>query len=71
MNEEQFINPQNYPVLHAILWDRRHLTRMPVKEALSMYELRWDYVDESRMPEHEKLFLKELIQVVGKGKFHV
>lgn len=71
IQKSEYINPQDYPILHAILWDRRHLARMTGEEALGMYELRWDYVDETRMPEYEKLFLKELIQTVGNGKFHV
>lgn len=70
LQKKIYINPQEYPMLHAILWDRRHLVQLSPEEALAMYELRWDYIDMDRMPEYEKTFVKKLIQTVGRGKFH-
>jgi len=70
MNMNDYINPQDYPELYKIMWDRRHLSQITLLEALKMYEYRWEYVFPENMTNEERDFLNMLIKTVGNGNFY-
>lgn len=65
------IKISDYPQLSFIAWNRRKDILVTEKEALSLYEANWRWVDEKKLTLEEKQLIEMLVQKVGSGVLNV
>jgi hypothetical protein len=62
------IEISKYPQLKSITWDLKDSSITP-KDAFSIYERRWSYVNEGEIQPNEQQIIKLLTKSIGKGFF--
>lgn len=62
------IEISKYPRLKSITWDLKDSCITP-KDAFSIYERRWSYVNKSEIQPNEQQLIKLLTKRIGKGFF--
>ena len=67
--EPEGVNPQEYPQLRRLIWDRIDATFLTMREAFGYYESSWRFVDEENMDAQERNLLEYLIVKEGRGVF--
>lgn len=50
---------KNFPELASLCWNR-HTPQIAESLALQLYETNWPFVDQKKMPTHEKEFVRHL-----------
>ncbi len=65
------IKISDYPQLSFITWNRRKDILVTEKEALSLYEANWRWIDEKNLTPEEKQLIEMLVQKVGSGVLNV
>jgi hypothetical protein len=63
------INPDDFPQLRAVTWNRQGVLLQP-EEALALYERNWRHVDQKNLETGERTLIEELVRTVGHGVFH-
>ena len=65
------IKLSDYPQLSFIAWNRRNDILVTEKEALSLYEANWRWIEEELLTESEIALIEELVKNVGSGILNV
>ncbi|MBM3394391.1 MAG: hypothetical protein FJY37_07135 [Betaproteobacteria bacterium] len=60
------INANDYPNLALLCWNRADRW-VEEREALALYERNWRFVDQQRMPAHERALVDRLVEQHGNG----
>lgn len=63
------IRLDEYPQLRLIAWHIPHAQTVSAKDALSLYERNWRYVDQADLQPHEKALIDRLVLELGNGAF--
>ena len=59
------------PQLQMFLWNRKNIIELEDKEALSLYEANWRFIEPEKMTPEERDVLDQLIYTVGNGVLNV
>ena len=59
----------DYPALRDIAWNRTD-EYIPAREAFSLYERNWRFVDPEKLEERERALIQRLAQRYGAGVIH-
>lgn len=57
--------------LQILLWNRKDTVELEDKEALSLYEANWRFIEPEKMTVEERMVLDQLIHTVGNGVLNV
>lgn len=57
----------DYPQLRAVCWSRRVGDTCTEREALSLYERQWRFVDAEALMPKERAFIDHLVKTYGNG----
>lgn len=68
--DELVLRVADYPALADIAWNRGDAF-IPAREALSLYERNWRFVDSARLTPHERALIDRLVERFGAGVLHV
>lgn len=67
---EQLIDVREFPELAGLCWNRSERF-LPAREALSLYERNWRFVDRARLTASEAALIERLVQRYGNGVLNV
>jgi hypothetical protein len=59
--------PEQFPQLATLVWNRDPARPLPGREALSLYERNWRFVDRDQMTDDETLLIRALAERFGNG----
>ena len=59
------------PQLKMLLWNRKDTIELEDKEALSLYEANWRFIEQEKMTTEERAVLDQLVRTVGNGVLNV
>ena len=59
------------PQLKMLLWTRKDTIELEDKEALSLYEANWRFIEPEKMTTEERAVLDQLVRTVGNGVLNV
>ena len=59
------------PQLKMLLWNRKDTIDLEDKEALSLYEANWRFIEPEKMTTEERAVLDQLVRTVGNGVLNV
>ena len=59
------------PQLKMLLWNRKDTIELEDKEALSLYEANWCFIEQEKMTTEERAVLDQLVRTVGNGVLNV
>lgn len=62
---------KDFPQLRLIAWNMRDNDTLEEKEAFSLYERNWRFVDQASLDEAEKILIERLIKQYGCGVLNV
>lgn len=57
--------------LKMLLWNRKDTIELEDKEALSLYEANWHFIEPEKMTTEERAVLDQLVRTVGNGVLNV
>lgn len=68
--EHAFVETRNFPNLQLLCWNR-NAPFLTERDAFSLYERNWRFVDIRNMPEVERVLIHKLTEKFGRGILNV